>query len=678
MTHASRFYAGLIALIVAQFLFLYVYLEAETAIQFWDYAMYANMALSWFSMPLGSFSLAFFQNSFSQNYNLLFAIPSYVAFSLFEPSRFVFILTNFVVFFLPYQAAIGLFLKRVFEVPWSKAFFGSFLFTSLFPPAWAPLLQGYPDHAAAACFLFGLSFFLKDKKTALSFLWMGLFLGLSIVLRRHYAYPVLSSLLVISLYELHALRLASKEAVKQLFLQKLENGVVAGAALVGVVLLFEYAYVRQVLQTSYLDLYKSYEKTPGEFILVLLNRSGLLWIGLALGGYGLAYKRLGPSRSKILFVFGLFFSWLGLWTLGPGQAGDHYMITLLPLFMVTGIAAYFVLPLKKAPLVSLAILLIMIVNAGNALWLAPFPLPSDEPTLRLLSSPRPPWIRKDKKDLLDLATYVKQTTSDKDRIAVVGSSFIFNQDLMRSLYVNELKDMAPAFRFIPTPEIDGQQEPPLDSYASANVFLVATPTQYHLAPKGQRVVSSLAKLFESGAAGEMKKDVRTFALSRDVTVSLWRREKINPEMLHKNLGIIRSVLDMPRRWIVTEQGGNFGFLKPYQNGFPFILQHPPGRHRSTLFLDQPLQAQKVELVADLSVQGFCTDLMTLSKVEDGAGRLIVENHTPLYQAEGRLYIPLSVSSKGKGPLFLFFSVETGAAGQGCTVAIKQLTLEQKL
>jgi hypothetical protein len=59
-------------------------------------------------------------------------------FRIVRPSRLVFILTNFFVFFLAYEIAVAFFLRRTLGFEWNKALIASLAANSLIPPLWLP------------------------------------------------------------------------------------------------------------------------------------------------------------------------------------------------------------------------------------------------------------------------------------------------------------------------------------------------------------------------------------------------------------------------------------------------------------------------------------------------------------------------------------------------------------
>jgi hypothetical protein len=131
---------------------------------------------------------------------------------------------------------------------------------------------------------------------------------------------------------------------------------------------------------------------------------------------------------------------------------------------------------------------LLTINAAYALWFAPrSPLPSDAPSPSFLGSARTPWVRDDEKALNALAVHLEKTTSDKDKIVVVSSSFILNQDLMRVLYLKKGRTDFAARRFLFVPEIDGAQPPPFDALAGATVYVVPDPRSFIWEKRGKKV-----------------------------------------------------------------------------------------------------------------------------------------------------------------------------------------------
>jgi len=665
-----------------QFAFVLVYLKSERAINFWDYAMYANLAMDWFAQNGVSSLWAVFQQSLANNYNLLYAVPSLASFSLFGASRSVFILTNFAVFFIAHEVALALVLRRLFALSWPRACAWALGLCTLTPFMWYPLLEGYPDNGAAACFVFALGLSLTTNKTWRQAISVGLLLGLSIALRRHYAYPALALLFTLGSFDvgdiLRKRSAQSGQKIKQLSLYYIN--VVVGV--IGLLALLEPAYLREMISTNYAALYKSYERTPSYFILFCLSRIGALLLLAALIGFGSLLKTKGKGRASILRLAALGPVWLLLWAFGPAQAGEHYLISIAPVFCVVGLFGLLQYVPKKTTLTwpSLVCGLLLIINTLHAFWFAPFVLPSTPPKLAFFGTPRPPWVREDYNTLISLARYVQDTTTDRDRIVLAGSSFVFNQDIFRTIYVDLLKDVAPAYRYIAAPESDGIQEPPLDAFAQANIYVVASPAQYHLDPAGQKVVTALVERFppDKLAAPIFEKDEQTFSLINDVTVSIWRRKKEwSPATLHQELAEIRKVKDSSTPWVIKETTGPVSFVPAKDNPDAFIIRHLGHLGVTRLFFDRPINAGQYRVGMIVETAPSCINSSFSVRVETPEGKGSATRPATPVQMKGAFYIPFTIEDKNNGAHYVTLSL-TSTSQEVCTVALWQLQLQQIL
>ncbi|HAX90977.1 MAG TPA: hypothetical protein DCY07_02050 [Rhodospirillaceae bacterium] len=656
---------SLVLVVSLQFLFVFLYLGHERAIDFWDYAMYPNMALEqWANGDWRSL-----WQSFDHKYNLLFTIPSLLTFSLFEPSRLVYILTNFVVYGVAYQLGAGFLLRQLFGFSWTKALLLAFAACSLVPFLWYPLLQGYPDMGGAAMLVFALALASGPTRRVKHALGIGALVGLSIVFRRHYAYAGMAVLLAGVLIDLptwktrgfwvhHALR---------------------GAAALATLVVIEPVHFHEMITTSYIDLYQSYERPALYFIHLTLAHAGLVLIAAAGAGLFFAWKGAATNRAGLAFVLLTAFLWLLIWVLGPVQVGQHYLVKLLPPVFIVGVVGLVVSLKNRSRFLLPLVIGGLIANAAYCFWLAPrFEYPSEPPSLSLFGTPRPPWVRTDIEDLAALAQYVASTTTNKDRIAVSGSSFVFNQDLVRAVYTDVLRDVAPAYRFIPAPESDGDQDPPLHVYAAANVYLVSTPAQFHLDPKRQKNVAALAAQFPPPASLEklFTKDERVFEIQDGVKISVWRRKPWTPAALHEGLSNIRRLTPFDQVWVFT-QGGTQSAFDPLpkgnaEKGSSVRVLLSSLEPSATLFLDQPLPVGHYRLGLTAQKQDNCPSLRIKGLLQTRGGETLAEQAATLDLTTSLYYFPFVVS--GLGGAFLSLHIES-AGLSGCLLALHGVRVE---
>lgn len=505
---------------------IWFYLGAERNYPFWDFAMYYGWARLMWEQPDFGATLNVFLDSLSQNYNLFFALPSQVSFSLFDASRPTFILTNYVVYGSAYFISASYLLRTIYGFSWNKALLLGFSLPLLLPFLWTPLLEGYPDLGAAALYLgaVGVSFSknLNWKKMGL----IGVLLGLSIVFRRHYAYAALALIFTLGLLSFFPFYKATLAQKRTLIIQY----VALGLGLVGTVFLLEPFYVLSVIKTDFISLYKSYERPFSYFLHYIAAQTGLLLIFICVVGLW-ATKSVDSVIQKNVYKCGaLLLTWVILWGVGPGQVGHHYTMAVLPIFFIVCLASFFYMPFKKELRSAfVGVLFIgLITNTLYSFWLAPsFVYPSDAPSMSLFSTPRIPWVRQDMAELAQLTNHLEETTTPLDKIVVVGSSFIINQNLVHIASSQKRANLPLNQRFLFAPETDSQPQGLTQAYVGGTVFLVASPTQYHLDPKAQKVVTRLASLFPppKEVAPLFEKDPQTFSFDNGVTLGIWRRVK---------------------------------------------------------------------------------------------------------------------------------------------------------
>ncbi len=653
------FRIALTALLAAQAAFVTAYVLCERAVYFWDHAMYHALARNLHAAFRSSFSggAGAFAASLANDYNLIFALPSLAGFAMFGDSRLVFVLANFFVFFIACETAVALLLRRLFALAWRPAFLLGFGACSLIPSLWIPLLEGYPDAGAAACIVFAFYVALDRQKTWRSFFVIGLLAGLAVLLRRHFAYPALALLFTSGLFDLGRVFL-SKDRMRRKNLSRLALfyglcGLTA-AAIIGLV---APAFFLRMISVDYSSLYVSYKKPGWDFLVFALSNIGLLPLALALAGFGLAARAFPGAREGLAFVAAAVFVWLAAWCLGPAQAGHHYILHVIPLFLAVGLSGL-ALALSRRVYVRAALVAVLAANSVWALWLSPEGMLSDaDKKMRFYSAPRPPVARPDYDSLLALAGYLEETTTPADRLLVMGSSFVFNQDLLRAVYTDILKHPDFLNRFLWASEIDGVQDPPYDSFASATVYAVPDPPQYHLAKEGQKVVTSIAQQFPPPpfSAALFKEDARAFALANGVTLRVWRRKPWTPGALHKATGLIRETAGGRRDWIALSIPAFVSIATNVQNTTNVFARLDALRSGLSLFFDRSLSGGNYRLAFDILAEPSCKNPRFTLEARTASGQSLWTTAFEPPAVPGSLYRPFAVSGIKDEEAFLFLS-----------------------
>jgi len=643
--------------LAAQGAALALYLGAENAPAFWDYAMYANMAIDLWQR--GGWDA--FAQSFAQKYNMLYALPSLGSFSFFAPSRDVFIVTNGVVYGAAYQGAAALLLRRLYGFDWPRAVFAAFAACMAVPFLWYPLVQGYPDMGAAAAMVLALALSLGGPRTFKRALAIGACVGLAVLFRRHYAYAGLALLAASAVIDTPRWR------TKGFWLDHAARGLTVLAVLAAL----EPSYLAEMVRADYAALYSSYGRSAPYILFFAAAHAGAVLLAVAATGWTVAWCAALAPRPALRLAFLAPVLWLALWALGPAQAGQHYLIALLPVLFIVPIGAFCArggTAASRPARVALAALLA--INAVFCLALAPrSPLPSDPPSVGFFGQPRAPWTRGDLAALKALARHVAETTTDKDTVVVSGSSFVFNQDLVRTLYTDVLKDPVPAYRFLPAPESDGDQDPPHDVFAAATVFVVADPPQFHLDPARQKSVAALAGMFPPTGDGAtlFAKDAATFVLDRGVRVSIWRRESAwSPFALRGALARMSALSPPARPWVVSRAPARFGWAGPH------AVEALLAPHKPTLaiVLNAPLAQGAYRFAARAAGPAPCAGLALWAFLSNGKGRVLQKQKMEVFVLPALFPFSFSVPEGGA-----FLSFEASAPlSASCFLALHDFSL----
>ena len=567
------------------------------------------------------------QSSLEQNYNEIFALPSVLTFALFNDSRLTFILTNFFCFFVTYEIAAAFVLRQLFALNWATALVASFVTASLIPPLWLPLLEGYPDNGGAAFLTVAIALALGTSRNWRNAIVIGLLLSTSILLRRHFAYPVLALLGTMGLFDLRTLwRFPKKE--RALFLKKMfVFFAVCAVTLAGSLYLIAPDFTERMINVDYTDLYQPYKKPALTFITFVISGLGAFLIMAAIvGGWFISHNDK-KSAQKLAFTGVLGLLWLILWCAGSSMAGHHYILHIIPLLVATGLVGLW-LGLKKQPprfkAIAPMVFLLLFANSAYALWFSGSGVqPNSNGMTGLLSAPRPPVVRDDYDVLIRLAEHLATTTNNEDRIFVVSSSFVLNQDLLRRVFTHALHQYEPVARFIWGPEIDGEQKPPLDTFASATVYVVPTPAQYHLDPAGQTVVTASAQQFPPPPthAAMFTTDAESFTLTNGVVVHIWRRKTWTPALLRAALTSIRNIAAGSQQdWVMTEAPRG-QIIRTDEEGFTGVMGVlDDARPGFEMFFDLPLAGGSYRLGMD--VVSHCQNPQFTLTTSNAAGKVL--------------------------------------------------------
>jgi len=514
-------------------LFTWLYVSSETGIYWWDYANYQNIAHRLFralrQSPLEA--VRFLQESLSHNYNAIFAIPLLPILALLGESRLTFEIGLVLVYLLPFATIMGNVSKYI--VPNSRfGYWAGIIITLLTPPVWAPTLRGYPDIGALSCIALAVFFLLEfypDRGGYWKPILAGTFLGIAILLRRHFVYPVIgffvSWLLFISAYVLKETRGLSKMSVLRIF-RYLSGLGLGGCAIVLTLALIGKPFLKLVLTTNFSTLYASYTQ-PWQVVLVRFATSfgWLIW-GLAIIGWSLGMVLFGNWQMKFLCLFASLSSFL--WIFWGRQLGNHYSLHFA-LFVIQGLIILGAVLYNNlsAPFTALVFALFFIILCVNfSLGLLPIPSPTNSTWRVLLAQNWPPIRRNDTNELLRLVRDLREMTQPSDLIYVASSSHILNSDLLSEVEKVYYGWEDRRLKLI-SYDVDSKHPYPIDALSRSQIVVVAVPLQIHLNPEQQGLVRSVFDLFTNKLhiAQDFALLPQSYLLDGDVSVYLYKRTR---------------------------------------------------------------------------------------------------------------------------------------------------------
>lgn len=695
--YAERHLWAIGTLLLTQLAFVAAYVGRESTIHFWDYAMYHDWARELFRLWRQDGVGAAWQRlmaSMADNYNLIYALPSLASFSLFGDSRVIFVVTNYLVFALGWQLAMGWLVRRLFMVPWRVALFWTILAVTLLPPFWVPLVGGFPDHIAATMIVLALGLVLGHERGKRYVVLLGLCLGCAIILRRHYAYPAMGVMITAALTDAARILIPvvlshwrqrqlalPVDWFRDLVLVGLRYGV-SGVIVLSLIQLIAPDFLRNLLTVNYTELYKSYSNPPAAVLGFLFRNYGLLLSLAVVIGYGLLWRRLPALRQSLVIVIAAAAISFGLFAFGAAHTGPHHVLHVAPIIGVIGLIGLYQ-ALRSMPswfgrVAFICIMLALTSNTAWSLWLAPkvVRLHAGEKSSLLLSVQAPPERRTDLPQLLELGQTLIATSQIQDRIVIVGSSYTLNQDLIGRVLAEQLKRPDMLSRMVWTSEIDGRGQPPYDAFAEATIYVVPDKPQYHLTPEVQKVIGVMAAQFPPDRAWSklFRQDETSFTLQNGVKVSLWRRRDWRPDMLASVMQEMQDFLQQPRPW-VTLVPGQAAATDRVGQGSSLLTQLSPERPLARFFLTQPVTDKRNRLALDIAAQGDC-GLPRLRLVVLGKdGRVLSEKKFQPLVMPGLLYQPFVLPPLvDSAYLSLDIQRETGA-GQACVLQMANVRVE---
>jgi hypothetical protein len=134
-----------------------------------------------------------------------------------------------------------------------------------------------------------------------------------------------------------------------------------------------------------------------------------------------------------------------------------------------------------------------------------------------------PRVRTDIETLKKMTLFLKEVSTEKQRIYVLSSSGILNDDILRQIEMPENKNALPFMNL--THHVDLRDGFP-ESFFTSEFIVLSTPVQYHLDESGQKVIGILAEELLNGILKDNFTIIKSYQLDNGVTSVVMR--KVSP------------------------------------------------------------------------------------------------------------------------------------------------------
>lgn len=499
----KRNYLLFFFVIVCINLFVYYFIKQEKYIYFWDTSGYWD-TYQYISAKFKTNSLiavlSLLNSIRHHDYNLLpvfFLTPFNY---LFGNGRLPYILAISNINALPAIALFVFLMVKIFSSSHKENLFTissiSMFTITLCPQFWTPILLGYPDVIGLALINVILLLYIKepiDKLPLLFLIILGLLLSDLVMVRRWYAYWVISFFIALALER--AFLLFSEYGFKiKNYLPSIKNISVVGGVSIISFFIFATPIAEKMLFTNYADIYSAYKSSSSIFEAI---KRVYYYFGPFLASFfllGVIQSILNNKKRRFALFLLIQFIIIFLLFSRTQDFGCHHFYLLIPTIVMFiacfVISGYLWLDKKIFRLLFLGVYFIMMLINFSIVFI---PDLSDvfKKTAFMYSKTRHyPLTRTDMDEINTMVGILDSVTNnDEDLIYVLASSIILNDSILKHAFL--LHGHALDKKILTSAHVDKRDGFP-HHFLDAKYIVIADPIQYHLRPQDQRVIGLLA------------------------------------------------------------------------------------------------------------------------------------------------------------------------------------------
>ncbi|WP_241622266.1 hypothetical protein [Rosenbergiella australiborealis] len=525
-----------------------IYISEEQNIYYWDYNGYwrywQNFISQFSHHPLSAINEV--RHSIRHDdYNVLPVAATSIFGILPIPSRLSYILSLFTFYFFPATILFSILSGRFLKSDCLVIKFFSYILAATFCAFWAPTLRGYPDICGLLFVIasvlyttknnFGLNFSIKSA------IILGLLLWAPFLLRRWYAYTIVS--LYLSLPLLNIYLFSSGKLTLDKIKKTLSVFFISGITSVIFAIVFQGPLLKRIIETNYSYIYSAYQSSLSYSIENLVNFSGLyIYPLMVISILLIIFMGNKNQRAFILFcLFNLVFSFY-LFTRTQSPGIQHIMPFALWQLLVVGQGFMSILSKVKDKTIQWLIVLAFTIFASLIQLHTLFGYDFSPKINSILPVETLPMRVDHYDNYLALEKKISELTSNGDKVAVLSSNDVLNDDMLNTLSHRQLEN-----RIIYTSQVDLRDG--INMLALESKYIVVTdPPQIHLKADGQRVITVPANsLLNKQDIG--KAFIRlnpSYTLNRNVNA--WIYERTRPFTTDELNGFLNKLYQFYPEW----------------------------------------------------------------------------------------------------------------------------------
>lgn len=503
------------------------FISSEQNIYYWDYngywRMWEDFCMSFPHAPINSIRTVFHSVRQDDYNSLPVALTSW--FSILDiPSRLSYINSLSVMYLFPTVILFHVLCKS-FSKDRSLAWL---LITVILPITfvafWSPTLKGYPDISGLipiiAAILYVSKNDLSNQRALKKALVTGFLLWSPFLLRRWYAYTVVS--LYMSLPVLNYFIYNNGKCNRKGVIKIVVNFFIAGIFSILLVLVFQGALLKRIIQTDYSLLYSAYQSSFDYSLSNLYHNVGIYI--LPLFAISLLWALCGEkTKDKLLVIFcafNLIFSFF-LFTRTQSPGIQHCLPFALWVLIISAFGIKVVLQLSKQKIYQSVIAIIVVLTSIYINYVSLFSVSQLQVLEKILPTKSLPVHVDNFDNYIKLTREIEALTNGNEKVTILSSSSILNDDMINTISNRHLSG-----KIAYASQVDLRDGINIPSLMS-RYFVVADPVQTHLSPEGQTVITLPAKEIISGdGIGSVFRKIGTgYKLSDEVTAYIYERTR---------------------------------------------------------------------------------------------------------------------------------------------------------